>query len=209
MENNKGMSLLELVTALAIVSLMAGTIAGILAASTKHYRAAGAEVDVQYETQAATNQVQDLILNASAGICYRIDGSMVAKDSEYTGDLEAAAQKEICTYRRIEETGAGNTIQKRLTAEKIIWKRTEGKLYYSSYYCEKRADGTYEYQPIEVDSLLAEYVTSFSADVTDAENKHRVNISLGFGKSEKTFQTDKEIALRNPVKINVPESELD
>lgn len=208
MKNNKGMSLLELVAAMAIISLLAGTVAGIIAASTKHYKAAGAEVDVQYEAQAATNQLQDLILNAGAGICYRIGGQMVATDSDYTGTLNDAAQKEICTYRTVEEAGAGGTVQERFTAEKIIWKKSEKKLYYSKYNCEKRADGTYEYQPIEVDCLLAEYVTSFSADFTDAQRKHQVNISVKFVNGEKEFLVEKEIALRNPVKINVTEAEL-
>lgn len=207
MGDNKGMSLLELMAAFAIVALLAGTIAGILAASTKHYKAAGAEVDVQYEAQTAVNQLQDLILNAGSGICYRIDGSMAAKDAEYTGDVDHAAKKEISTYRTVEEAGAGGTIQKRLMTEKIIWKKSEEKLYYSRYYCEKRADGTYEYQPIEEDCLLAEYVTFFAADVTDGD--HQVKISLRFGKAEKKFSVDKKIALRNPVKINVPETELD
>ena len=65
---NQGVSLIELLVVIAIIAIVGGLIAGFIMTSTKAYKSADKEVNLQYEAQLAVNQIRDYIIDANANI---------------------------------------------------------------------------------------------------------------------------------------------
>lgn len=67
-KNNKGLSLVELIIAMAILTIVGGGIVGFLNSGTNSYLSVSAESDIQKEAQLSMNQLSDLIINASKSL---------------------------------------------------------------------------------------------------------------------------------------------
>jgi prepilin-type N-terminal cleavage/methylation domain-containing protein len=62
--NNKGLTLVELMIAMAIATIVIGSITYFMATSTKSYRKANDEITLQLEAQTILNQLNELIIEA-------------------------------------------------------------------------------------------------------------------------------------------------
>lgn len=62
--NNKGLTLVELMIAMAIATMVIGSITYFMATSTKSYRKANDEITLQLEGQRILNQLNELIIEA-------------------------------------------------------------------------------------------------------------------------------------------------
>ncbi len=62
--NNKGLTLVELMIAMAIATIVIGSITYFMATSTKSYRKANDEITLQIEAQTILNQLNELIIEA-------------------------------------------------------------------------------------------------------------------------------------------------
>ncbi|MBR4085030.1 MAG: type II secretion system protein [Lachnospiraceae bacterium] len=63
--NNKGMSLVELICAIAILGLTTTALGGAMVISAQHYKRDSAEFEVQQEAQTATNLIGNLVVDAA------------------------------------------------------------------------------------------------------------------------------------------------
>lgn len=63
--NNKGMSLVELICAVAILGLAVAALGGAMVISAQHYQRDSAEFEVQQEAQTATNLIGNLVVDAA------------------------------------------------------------------------------------------------------------------------------------------------
>ena len=63
-KNNRGFSLVEMICAIAILSLTSTAIGSVMIMSTKNYQRGNAEVDVQKEAQITTNLIGNLLVDA-------------------------------------------------------------------------------------------------------------------------------------------------
>lgn len=61
---NSGFTLVELVIVMAIMGILGLAVAGFIGTSTKQYKYASKDVDLQYEAQLTMNQIGDLIIDA-------------------------------------------------------------------------------------------------------------------------------------------------
>lgn len=66
--NNKGLSLVELIVAIAIFAIAGVAICGFIIFCTKQFSSSNKNVKVQYEQQIVINRIRDIILEASRGI---------------------------------------------------------------------------------------------------------------------------------------------
>lgn len=64
-KNNKGMSLVELICAIAILGLTTTALGGAMVISAQHYQRDSAEFNVQQEAQTATNLIGNLVVDAA------------------------------------------------------------------------------------------------------------------------------------------------
>ena len=65
---NRGLSMVELICAVAIVSLLGTTVSSIMVVSANTYRRGAAETEVQQEAQLVANQISDLIIDTTKSV---------------------------------------------------------------------------------------------------------------------------------------------
>ena len=67
---NSGFTLVELVIVMAIMGILGLAVVGFIGTSTKQYKYASKDVDLQYEAQLTMNQIGDLIIDAQKCVKY-------------------------------------------------------------------------------------------------------------------------------------------
>ena len=100
---NQGVSLIELLVVIAIIAIVGGLIAGFIMTSTKAYKSADKEVNLQYEAQLAVNQIRDCIIDANANISQSEDTYSIYNRTEegYTREtLSWDASKQAIFYEK-------------------------------------------------------------------------------------------------------------
>lgn len=115
-KNNKGFSMVEMICAIAVLSLTSTAIGSVMVMSTKNYQRGNAEVDVQKEAQATTNLIGNLLIDSvdanydATTKTLKIEGEGI----EYLVVYDAANKK--LTYK---ETKLGGTPLSGVLAENV------------------------------------------------------------------------------------------
>ena len=100
---NSGFTLVELVIVMAIMGILGLAVAGFIGTSTKQYKYASKDVDLQYEAQLTMNQIGDLIIDAQKGVKYEpatvaapVEVASAAPEAGYiaTASAEEASSEE-------------------------------------------------------------------------------------------------------------------
>ena len=191
-KDNQGFTLIELLVSIAIVAIVAVSIAAFMIVGSRTYASTSSEVNLQYEAQLAFNQLQDLIIDTSLGVNYSyiaagdgIDGTEieVLRDSEIPSD---AAFKKIYMYN--------DTV-----VYIVIWDREHSWLYYEEY--AMNADRTIGAETVD-EARMADYITAFGVDLSRLEEKRIVRVDMGFAKNTKTYDSTHNITIRNKVAVN-------
>ena len=93
-KDNRGFSLIELVIAVALLSVVGTAVFGFMTVGAKTFSTTSSEVNLQNESQLAFNQMQDIIIDTAVGIDYGYyTGSFatrvnVADDSQIPANCE-------------------------------------------------------------------------------------------------------------------------
>lgn len=190
-ENNKGFTLIELVITLAIVAILSLAAFSFAIVSSRTYQKQTKDVEVQYESQLAMNQIQELLIDAGKAVSYSydsvspgtaavIDTNMLESDSSVP---TAAATKELAIYNKDKYYV-------------IQWVKADERLYYYEY----------KYTPsgftISADKVrMADYVQSFSVDLSNVDQTGSVALDAVFRK-DKDYQVTQNVRIRNKVEVN-------
>lgn len=176
---NQGVSLIELLVVIAIIAIVGGLIAGFIMTSTKAYKSADKEVNLQYEAQLAVNQIRDYIIDANANI----------SQSEDTYSYSI--------YNRTEEG---------YTRETLSWDASKQAIFYEKWKKDK-TDSQEVVQTEAV--KLADYVDEFSMDLSKAEEERKVEITLSMSYQGKEYSTSSIVNLRNAILVKDTKKEYD
>lgn len=168
--NNKGMSLLELVIAMAISAIVILMIVSFISAAFRVFRKTNDEVNLQMEAQTAINQLANILMEAKkvekSTIVerYRIDNIDLAGYSDYA----------------------------------IVFDDSANELYLVEYNPASLPSGiTYENIPYsKTQNLLAEYVDEFRITPDNAEGSIQ-SIYLKLTLGNETYSITKQVDLRN------------
>ena len=68
--NNSGLTLIELIVAIAIIAIFSGVVLTYITSSSNFYRNTSSNSKVQMETQETFDKIEDMIINANRGIYY-------------------------------------------------------------------------------------------------------------------------------------------
>jgi prepilin-type N-terminal cleavage/methylation domain-containing protein len=178
--DNKGFSLVEMIAAIAILSIVGLAVVSFLSTSTRFYAGVSGNADVQEEAQTAVNQIVTLLQNAGVGITGTDksgDGSLLI----YHGDYRYV----------IAQSG-----------DKLYYLKQDRKESGDSYVFDAvdvSAAETYGF------SLLAENVRSFSATAvtTSGTSRSVILLSMDFQTgSAADYAVSQNVVLRNSVTIN-------
>lgn len=200
-ENNKGFSLLELVIAMCILTIIGFMLLSIIQSGTNSYSRTSKSINVQNEAQLAMDQIQEILIDATNGVS--------TTDSVPDGDVFGALDDDTIEKKDLEKLYAFN-IEKDDSGDdvnicmEIVWNKSSKEIYYSeTVYKQEALSKKWEIDDAATDArniknnLLAEHVEAFSADLTNIHKNHTVTIALEFEVSGQKFESQKEIKLRN------------
>lgn len=195
MGKNKGLSLVELLITIAILSIVMVIAVSFMTTGSRSFAKGNADSNVQKEAELTINQIEDMLIDVNGGVSMTDD-----------------ADKTEMTMYHSEDDGSGGTLY---TKEAVAWNKSDHNIYCSrwhvnydsstdSYVVDATATDNYENQ------LLAENVTLFEVDLGDtlkqkaADGTERtiiksVLIRVGYedGTGKVDYATSPVITLRN------------
>ena len=202
---NSGFTLVELVIVMAIMGILGLAVAGFIGTSTKQYKYASKDVDLQYEAQLTMNQIGDLIIDAQKGVKYEpatvaAPVEVASADPEAGYVATASAEEGQAEEASSEETSSDSKliIYNKDCTYNIIYRPSEHKIYLRKDTLDPttgavKADGQGK------ESLMAENVTGFTPDLSEAESKNSVGIVVDFKAGDKKYTSKQNFTMRNKV----------
>lgn len=186
-KDNRGITLIELIIAIAISTIVVGAATFLLSTAQKNYSSASASVDLQSEAQILMEQMGTWIM----------EGNRVEVNA--AGDKLTVYQipRKVTTTR---PTGAETL--KTDTSKRVFW--ISNKLKGKKMLYMKKFDGIADPDSdttdvVDADAILdnciGEYVTSFSA--VEDTSKAKVTITLEFRQGTQKYCITNEFKLRN------------
>lgn len=197
--NNKGFTLVEVMTAVAIIGLVITAITGFMVVGSRTFASTSSEVNLQYESQLAFNQLQDLVIDTSLGIAYSyVDSSGAISDhgTEILSDAEIPAATSVA-YKKL-------YMYNDSIAYVVIWDAANSRLFYEEHTLSVDPSGTVTTSPRLTDARMADYINGFAIDLNRLESKRIVRVDMDFEKNNKTYSSSYNITLRNDVIVNEP-----
>lgn len=176
--NNRGISLVELIVTMAIAAIVSLGIITFIITSYNQYRSQNSNINLQYEAQLTMNQLEDMILNASNGVSFD------------------AATKTLTLYNQTSKPQEDGTVAYENVISVISWDESAHQLILTKYLYNPD-DGSRT--PTSGNQLMAEYITDFEVNLDELESKHVVNVSLHLALDTKSYNTDKDITIRNHI----------
>ena len=184
---NQGLTLVELIIAVAIMSIVLFTALQVVLNASKMYTKTSESVDAQTEAQLLESQLNNLIVDAEYSVYAQESsdpGNAVTDVSGFSADAYIKVFNNSLAYY-------------------IAWDRAESKV----YYLEKNvADGSVEELSDAEKSgfgswyLMGEGVVGFSPDSSHIAEKQRiVTIKIQVNKGDVNYETIQNISLRNNV----------
>lgn len=220
-ENQKGFTFVELLLAVAILSIVVAAVCGFILVGSRSYSVGNSDISVQQEAQLTMNQITDVLIDTTRSVNYvgyDADGTpaTVLQDSEFGFE---PVEKCLILYNGVpvvtESAAPGGTPI--ITIEpgngnkhyQFYWNQKEETLYYTQL----------DVQPTDVDTekhiqvrfpafgepgwaVLAEHVTKFEADLTQLEEKRVVRLEVTFVNGQKEYNTSNNVTIRNKVGVN-------
>lgn len=226
-KDSRGFTLVEMIIAIAILSIVAASITSFIVSGSRSYAASNTEIVVQQEAQLAMNQISDVIIDTTRSVNYvgySADGSVseqALKDADFTIDVEDKSLTLFNGAGTVVVDAHGNPvldadgnpeIAKDALGNPIInggngnqhnfqfyYDKSEEKLYYSEIDLSQDV-----FPQTEADGmvLLAEFVKDFSVDLTQVEEKRVVQITVVYEYNHKVYETSNNITIRNKVLVN-------
>lgn len=190
--NNKGFSLIELLIAMAVSSIVLLMISFMLVQGTNLFKGENENIDMQNEVQIVRNQLTEALMGAKSVVIVKAGEDLVI----YTGSV---SEDDNCLVA--ESSGAGGISE--VTTERIItYDKSEQKLYISSAYGSAVAEG----------NMLSEWVTDMDISIDEkckkvtgaAEHEEEyyvnplsINVSLTLAYDDEESDVDISVRVRN------------
>lgn len=204
-KNQKGFTLVELIIAVAILSVVTVAVCGFIMVGSRSYTSANTDIMLQQDAQLALNQMSDVIIDTTESISYSglVNGSMqmVLKDSEFSGE---PTDKCLAVVNKVPETGDLN----QNPSYWFYFSKDDATIYYNEIPDIDSATMTPDEIKDKFDAaatdkaVLAEHVAEFSVDVSQFEQNRVVMLSLTFENGERVYSTSNNVTVRNRIALN-------
>ncbi len=212
-EDNRGLTLIELIVTVAIGMVFSGVILTFIAGASKSYRYTSGGAQSQIDMQDALDQLENYMMNANLSVYYAkgiskagIPGDKVENDSDIDAPL---AQSKTLFWGIQDEEGKKNYYS-------IIWNADKEVLYYFSQSINQGTGtgtdtggtgGTSGSGSIGTEQVIAENVTQFAADIHHAADQHTIRFKLVTKVNGREIEKTETVTLRNDVVIAAPGKE--
>lgn len=162
--DNRGMSFVEVLCAVAIFSLVAGVIGTVVVMSTRTYKKGISETGIQQEAQLAANNIGNMVKDACS-VRYATAGAQYLENGEtYMVKADGTAL----------ENETGFTELSIITNEKIQYTMTYDEGNSMLMYQEFAADGS----ALTGTEIMANNIVAFKADTTDFKKSKTIKLNM-------------------------------
>lgn len=197
-KNHKGFTLVELIIAVAILSIVTLAVCGFIMVGSRSYTSANTDVMLQQEAQLALNQISDVIIDTTDSINYggksddASEMEMVLKDSEFS---EKPTEKCLVVVNKKASNNDNPSYW-------FSWNKAEEVIYFNT-----SDDVVDESNPephfVDADkAVLAQHVKEFHVDISQFEQNRVVKVSMTFANGGREYTTSNNITVRNRVSLN-------
>ena len=183
--NNRGLTLVELIAAIAIIGIFGAVIASFITSGMNFYRHVSDTSAVQRSMQNTLESIENLVIDTNDTIKYQVGGVVAENDF---GQENQSEKLLVMKSIREDSSGAENEV-----VDVLRWRPDEKKLYYIRN--PKKQGTTYG-------EVLADNVVCFNVDISQAGTEGVVHFQLTLTKRGETVSQTYTAALRNKVKIN-------
>lgn len=197
--DNRGLTLVELLIAIAITSVVAVAIFGFIVVGARSFSSTSSDINIQHEAQLVFNQLQDLLVDTAIGVDYMYSDSaetdkIVSTDAEIPA---SATEKKLVMYNYDPDDESKHVYE-------VVWNVTESRIYYSEYLPLLSVDGSGNStvsrgSVVHSMQLMGENIVDFAVDLSDMESKRIVRVDLEFLKGTKEYRSSHNITLRNQI----------
>lgn len=208
--NNSGLTLIELIVAIAIIAIFSGVVLTYITSSSNFYRNTSSNSKVQMETQETFDKLEDMIINANRNLAYgTLDGQPIENDIKRNNHSTSNSSKIFMVSSGVdseepepssEDESDARTNQTEREDETdrqyIIWNCTTGEIRY--IHSEKQNNNWVNKSSGEI---LATGVIDFRADISKAVSNRIVNFQLTTENGTKKVQTLHSVSLRNELGV--------
>ncbi len=204
--NNKGMSLLEVLIAIVICSILAASVFGFIIAGVRFFKNNSEEVNMQSDAQMAFNQVQDLVIDTAYSVTYAY-----SSDPDPVGAVEIVSDDEApsdAAYKFLTLYSNDGTQD---VAFLVTWSSAEQKIYYDEYLALPSTDPLgnpiYVMDTVsllgtdDTDKVMGEHISGFAVDLSRVESDKIVRIDMTFTYKERVHALGHNITLRNQLTV--------
>lgn len=176
---NRGFSMLELLIAVAVLSIVAITIGIIMTSSSQTYRQVSTDSQMQSEAQLVANAITNFGVDSISATNQMITGTVDAT----MGDFDLSDGKNLIFTNDVD----GKQYF-------IVHETSEKKLY---YFDREKDPSTGDYGAIQNKSVLADNVESFTSDITRVDKENIVAYTISYKKNGKNFTGNYQVFMRN------------
>lgn len=201
-EDNRGLTLIELIVTVAIGMVFSGVILTFIAGASKSYRYTSGGAQSQIDMQDALDQLEGYMMNANLSVYYTKGISNAGTPGEKVAnnnDIDAPLMQSKTLFWGVQnEDGTKNYYS-------IIWDTDKETLY---YYPQSLGQGSTDTGGgSSTKEVLAENVTQFAADIHHAADQHTIRFKLVTKVNGREIEKTETVTLRNDVVIAAPGKE--
>lgn len=227
-KNQEGFTIVELLIAVAILSIVVAAVCGFILVGSRSYAAGNSDISIQQEAQLALNQMSDVLIDTTRSVTYTgfdaagTTSEKALKDAEFSFTPENKSL--LMVNGVVEETAPaapGGTPSKTVDPGNgnkhyhFYWSKQDETLYYAELDVQSTdvdtptvASSFPSFDPTDPNwVVLAGHVTDFSVDLSQVEEKRVVQLALTFVDGTKEYVTSNNVTIRNKVAVN--DAELD
>lgn len=190
--NNKGFSLVEVLLAVAVSTIVFGAITALIVFASRSSKLTNEKITLQNEMKDAVNHIESYCMEAGKVIC--ADGKV--SDGTMTKVLIIFENKEDSAKAISGDAIQASEVKKITTPVYVYWKTSD-----SLYFGKCSDGGNVDLTSIQSQNmyLLAEHISKFEPAVNKKENsgKYTVDIVLEGKLNSSEYKTKKNIYLRN------------
>lgn len=191
-KDNKGLSMVEMIAAMVIMSLIGLGVGGLIVSGSKYFNRTTAETDLQTEAQLVKNYLNNLVVDTPIAIGYNTAWEEYTEDSKQIQNPCLI----VCGKETVYFIGLDN---KDHTMHYLEADRATAIQY-------NETDGKYEIKPANIDSkiseweLLADHIDNFEMNLGKINNGYRIfNCKMDLSVRGRTYSTSHTINLRNDI----------
>lgn len=176
-KNNRGFSMVELLTAIAILGALVGLVGYLMHTSSKTYSRLSVEAQLQSEAQLVANMITELAIDSC--------------------DAKSEFSETIGSGQYTSTSGEILVLDSTLDSEKkqyVICKKTADN---QLYLLERTYDATTSSWGAFTDALLGDYIVGFNVDTTRVSDENILQFTLSYKKNNEIYDGNYQVLMRN------------